>query len=131
MQLNLNRSIAFFDLETTGLNISQDKIIEIGILKIDQDQKESSFTQRINPEMPIPKESEEIHGISDEDVKDCPTFKEVAPKIIEFIGDADLAGYNSNKFDIPFLIEQFLQNAIDFSMENRRYIDFQTIFHKM
>lgn len=131
MQLNINKSIAFFDLETTGLNISKDKIIEIGIVKIDPNHKESNFIQRINPEIPIPEESFEIHGISNDDLKDCPTFKEVAQKIVDFIGDADLAGYNSNKFDIPFLIEQFLQHDIKFSMENRRYIDVQTIFHKM
>ncbi|MEX1000946.1 MAG: 3'-5' exonuclease [Crocinitomicaceae bacterium] len=131
MQLNLDKPIAFFDLETTGLNISQDRIIEIGILKIEPDQSESSYVRRINPEMDIPAESTEIHGIRNEDVKDSPTFREIAVEIKEFIGDADLAGYNSNKFDIPFLLEQFLSHNIDFSMEGRRYIDVQTIFHKM
>ena len=131
MQLNLSRSIAFFDLETTGLNISRDRIVEIGIVKIDKDHNETTYVQRINPEIEIPQESFEIHGISNEDVKDCPTFIEVAEDIKNFIGDADLAGYNSNKFDIPFLIEQFLQHEIEFSMKDRRYIDVQTIFHKM
>lgn len=131
MELNLKKSIAFFDLETTGLNISKDRIVEIAILKVDKDQGETSYVKRLNPEMAIPEESREIHGISDKDVKDCPTFKEVASEIKEFIGDADLAGYNSNKFDIPFLLEQFLAHDIDFSMDGRRFIDVQTIFHKM
>lgn len=131
MQLNLDRPIAFFDLETTGLNISTDRIVEIAILRIETDQTESSYVKRINPEIPISKESIEIHGITNNDVKDCPTFSELANEIKDFIGDADLAGYNSNKFDIPFLIEQFLSIGIDFDMSERRYIDVQTIFHKM
>jgi DNA polymerase-3 subunit epsilon len=131
MKLNLNRSIVFFDLETTGLNISRDKIVEIGIIKVDPDQKETSYVKRINPEIPIPAESEAIHGISNEDVKDCPTFKDVAEEIRDFIGDSDLAGYNSNKFDVPFLVEQFIKYEIEFSMKNRKLIDVQTIFHKM
>lgn len=131
MNLNLKRAIAFFDLETTGLNISKDKIVEIAILKVNPDQSESTYVKRINPEIPIPTESSEIHGIYDKDVKDCPTFKEVAKEIAEFIGDADLAGYNSNKFDIPVLLEHFLSHDIDFSMEGRKFVDVQTIFHKM
>lgn len=131
MNLNLKRSIAFFDLETTGLNISKDKIVEIAILKIAPDQSESSYVKRINPEMPIPDESSEIHGIYDKDVKECPKFRDVANEIKDFIGDADLAGYNSNKFDIPVLLEHFLSHEIPFSMEGRKFIDVQTIFHKM
>lgn len=131
MQLKLKRAIAFFDLETTGLNISKDKIIEIAILKVNPDQSEERYIKRINPGMPIPKESQEIHGISNEDVKDCPKFKELANEIKTFIGDADLAGYNSNKFDIPFLLEEFLNLGIEISMEDRKFIDVQTIFHKM
>ncbi|MEO9532660.1 MAG: 3'-5' exonuclease [Crocinitomicaceae bacterium] len=131
MNLNLTKSICFFDLETTGLNISKDKIIEISILKVSPDQSESSYTKKINPEMDIPAESTEITGITNEDVKDCPTFAQLAEEIKDFIGESDLAGYNSNRFDIPFLIEQFLSHNIDFSMENRRFIDVQTIFHKM
>ncbi|MCB9225206.1 MAG: 3'-5' exonuclease [Crocinitomicaceae bacterium] len=131
MDLNLNRPIAFFDLETTGLNISKDRIVEIAILRIEPDHSESSYLKRINPEMEISPESIEIHGITLEDVKDCPSFIDVAQEIKDFIGDADLAGYNSNKFDIPFLIEQFLAHGIDFDMKDRRYIDVQTIFHKM
>lgn len=131
MNLNLKRAIAFFDLETTGLNISKDKIVEIAILKVEADHTESSYVKRINPEIPIPNESSEIHGIYDKDVKDCPTFKEVAKEISDFIGDADLAGYNSNKFDIPVLLEHFLSHGIEFSMDGRKFVDVQTIFHKM
>ena len=131
MQLNLQRPIAFFDLETTGLNISKDKIIEIAILKVHPDHREERYVKRINPGIPITKESEAIHGISDADVKNCPKFKDLAQEIKEFIGDADLAGYNSNKFDIPFLLEEFLSIGIEIVMDNRRFIDVQTIFHKM
>jgi len=131
MQLNLKRAISFFDLETTGLNISKDKIIEIAILKVNPDQSEERYIKRINPGMSIPKESQEIHGISNDDVKDCPKFKELAAEIKTFIGDSDLAGYNSNKFDIPFLLEEFLNLGIEIPMEDRKFIDVQTIFHKM
>jgi len=131
MNLNLKKSIAFFDLETTGLNISKDKIIEISILKINPDQSEEIYTKRINPEMAIPEESTAIHQITNEDVKDCQTFSELAEEIKSFIADSDLAGYNSNRFDIPFLLEQFLSLNIDFDMKGRRFIDVQTIFHKM
>lgn len=130
MKLNLQRPLAFFDLETTGLNISKDKIIEISILKVNPDQSEETLTLKINPEIEIPEDSTEIHGITNEMVQDCPSFDKVAPRIKEFIGDSDLAGYNSNKFDVPFLIEQFLAHDIEFSMEGRKFIDVQTIFHK-
>lgn len=129
--MNLIKPLAFFDLETTGLNISKDKIIEIGILKVYPDQREERYVKRINPGMPIPAESQAIHGISDEDVKDAPTFEKVAEEIKKFIDDADLAGYNSNKFDVPFLLEEFLRLGIELEMENRKFIDVQTIFHKM
>lgn len=131
MQLNLSKPIAFFDLETTGLNISRDKIIEIAILKIQPDQSRETYVKRLNPGMPIPAESQAIHGITDADVKDCPKFEELATEIKAFIGDADLAGYNSNKFDIPFLLEEFLRIGIEIEMNNRRFVDVQTIFHKM
>lgn len=131
MQLNLKRPIAFFDLETTGLNISQDKIIEIAILKINPDQSEDRYIKRVNPGIPIPQESFEIHGISNDDLKDCPKFNLLAQEIVDFIGDADLAGYNSNRFDIPFLLEELLNNGVELNMEKRKFVDVQTIFHKM
>tara|TARA_B110000037_G_scaffold19257_1_gene20311 strand:+ start:21674 stop:22531 length:858 start_codon:yes stop_codon:yes gene_type:complete len=131
MNLNLIKPIVFFDLEATGLNISKEKIIEIAIIKINPDQTESTFVEKINPGFPIPPESTEIHGITDEDVKDCPTFEKFATAIIEFIGEADLAGYNSNRFDIPFLLEELLNAGLELDMENRRFIDVQTVFHKM
>lgn len=131
MQLNLRKPLAFFDLETTGLNISKDRIIEIAILKVYPDQREERYVKRINPGMPIPAESQAIHGISDADVKDCPSFGQLVQEIKSFIGDADLAGYNSNKFDIPFLLEEFLRLGVDLDMDERRFIDVQTIFHKM
>ncbi len=131
MNLHLTKPIAFFDLETTGLNISKDKIIEIAILKINPDQSEETFVQRLNPLIPISQESIEIHGITNDDLKDCPVFKDLAETIGEFIGDADLAGYNSNRFDIPFLLEELLNSGVDIDLEKRRFIDVQTIFHKM
>ncbi len=131
MELNLTKPIVFFDLEATGLNISSDRIVEIGIIKINTDNTEERYSARINPEIPIPKDITEIHGISDEDVADSPTFKILAPKIAEFIGESDLAGYNSNKFDIPLLLEEFIRAEVDFSMDNRKCVDVQNIFHKM
>lgn len=129
-QLNLKNPIVFFDLETTGLKIGKDKIVEIAILKINPNQSREEYYTRVNPEMPIPKESTEIHGISDADVQDCPTFKEIAHKIKDFIGTADLAGYNSNRFDIPFLVEELHQNNVEVDFKKRKMIDVQKIFHK-
>ncbi|MBJ6367851.1 3'-5' exonuclease [Snuella sedimenti] len=131
MQLNLNKPICFFDLETTGVNISQDRIVEISILKVFPDGKEESRTWLVNPEMPIPKEVTAIHGISDADVADKPTFKELAKEVHNMIKDSDLGGFNSNRFDIPLLAEEMLRAEIDFDMKNRVAIDVQTIFHKM
>lgn len=131
MKLNLKRPLAFFDLETTGVNIAADRIVEISILKISPDGSEESKTYRVNPQMPIPAESSFFHGIYDEDVKDAPVFKDIAPEIADFLGDADLAGYNSNKFDIPLLMEEFLRGGVDFSLEDRRFVDVQNIFHQM
>jgi DNA polymerase-3 subunit epsilon len=130
MKLKLKKPVAFFDLETTGLSVSKDRIVEIGIIKVNPDQSEESLTMRINPEMKISKESTEIHGISNEDLLDCPTFKQAGQKIFDFIGDADLAGYNSNKFDIPMLLEEFARVDLDFEMKNRKAVDVQNIFHK-
>jgi DNA polymerase-3 subunit epsilon len=129
--IQLNKPLAFFDLETTGLDVTNDRIIEIAILKMNPDGSKEHYSKRVNPEMPITPESSEITGISDADVKDCPTFKELAPEIAAFIGDSDLAGYNSNKFDIPVLAEEFLRAESDFDMSARKFIDVQNIFHKM
>jgi DNA polymerase-3 subunit epsilon len=131
MKLNLSRPIVFFDLEATGTNVAADRIVEICVLKINPDGTEEVRTRRINPTIPIPAEVVKIHGISDEDVKDEPTFKSVAKGLLEFIGNADLAGYNSNKFDVPMLIEEFYRAGIEFPMENRNLIDVQNIFHQM
>lgn len=130
MKLKLARPLAIFDLEATGLNISKDKIVEIAIIKINPDGTEETFTARVNPEINIPDEVIEIHGISNEDVKDCPTFKDLAAKITAFIGDADLGGYNSNKFDIPLLAEELLNAGSEFDMSKRKFVDVQNIFHK-
>ncbi|MFK8037207.1 MAG: exonuclease domain-containing protein [Crocinitomicaceae bacterium] len=131
MELNLKKAIVFFDLEATGLNVTKDRIVEIGIIKINSDGSEERLVQKVNPEMKMSQEVIDIHGITDEMVKDEPTFKTVAPKINAFIGDSDLAGYNSNKFDIPLLLEEFVRADEAFSMENRNCVDVQNIFHKM
>ena len=130
MKLNLTKSIAFFDIESTGLSTSKDRIVEIGIIKVNPDQSEESLTMRLNPEMTISKESVEIHGITQDDIKDAPTFKDASEKILNFIGESDLAGYNSNKFDIPMLMEEFSRVGIEFDMSVRKAIDVQNIFHK-
>lgn len=129
--LKLKRPLATFDLETTGVNVAQDRIVEISIIKLNPDGSEETLTELVNPGIPIPKESAEIHGITDEKVADKPTIKELAPKIIDFIGDADLSGYNCLKFDVPLLMEEFIRNEVDFSMKNRKVVDVQNIFHKM
>ena len=131
MKLNLTKPICFFDLETTGTNISKDRIVEISILKVFPDGREESNTWLVNPEMKIPQEVIAIHGITDEDVKDKPTFKELAKEIYNLIKDSDLGGFNSNRFDIPILAEEMLRSDIDFDMKNRVSVDVQTIFHKM
>jgi DNA polymerase-3 subunit epsilon len=131
MNLNLIKPICFFDLETTGINISKDRIVEISILKVFPDGKQESNTWKVNPEMHIPEEVTAIHGISDEDVADKPTFAELAKEINNVIKDSDLGGFNSNRFDIPLLAEEMLRADIDFDMKNRSSVDVQTIFHKM
>ncbi|CAI8442451.1 MAG: DNA polymerase III PolC-type [Polaribacter sejongensis] len=130
MNLNLTKPIVFFDLETTGTNIATDKIIEISILKVFPNGNKESKTWLVNPEMVIPKESIDVHGITNEKVLTEPTFKELAPKINEMIAAADLAGFNSNRFDIPLLAEELMRAGIDFNMKNRKAIDVQVIFHK-
>ncbi len=131
MELNLNRPLAFFDLETTGLSVSADRIIEISILKANPDGSKKILTKKINPGRPIPPESTAIHGISDEDVKDAPTFAEAGNELNRFLNNCDLAGYNCIKFDIPFLVEEFYRNEINFELKGRKFIDIQNIFHKM
>ncbi len=131
MKLNLKRPLAFFDLEATGINVGSDRIVEISILKAMPDGTELINTKRINPEIPIPLASSLIHGIYDEDIKDEPTFKSVAEEIVAFIGEADLAGYNSNKYDIPMLLEELLRAGVEFDMEGRQFVDVQNIFHQM
>ncbi len=139
MKLNLKKPLAFFDLETTGVNVASDRIVEIAILKVHPD---GSIERKpdanlgpdrllVNPEMPIPLESSLIHGIYDEDVQDAPTFRQMAQKLFKFLYDADLAGFNSNRFDVPILAEEFLRCEIDFSIEDRNLIDVQNIFHLM
>jgi len=130
MQLNLKNPLVFFDLETTGVNIVKDRIIEISFVKVYPNGKEERKTRRINPEMHIPEESTAIHGIKDEDVKDCPTFKSIAKSLAAQLEGCDLAGYNSNRFDIPLLAEEFLRADVDIDLNKRRFVDVQTIFHK-
>jgi DNA polymerase-3 subunit epsilon len=131
MALQLARPIVFIDLETTGINIATDRVIEIAIVKIMPDRTKTVKHKLINPQMSIPKECTEIHGITDEKVKDAPTFKEAANELKQFIDNADLSGYNSNRFDIPLLMEEFLRSGIELDMSNRRMLDVQTIFHMM
>jgi DNA polymerase-3 subunit epsilon len=131
MQLNLTKPICFFDLETTGVNITSDRIVEISVLKVHPNGKEENKTWIVNPGIPIPKEVTEIHGISDADVADKPSFKEIAKDVYNMIKDSDLGGFNSNRFDIPLLAEEMLRAEVDFDMKNRLAIDVQTIFHKM
>lgn len=130
MKLNLKNPIVFFDLETTGLDIANDRIVEIAYIKVYPNGNEESFTYRINPGMPIPADATAVHGITDEDVKDCPTFKEMAKKIAADFKGADLAGYNSARFDLPMLAEEFLRADIDIDLSTRKMVDVQTIFHK-
>lgn len=131
MKLNLRNPLVFFDLETTGTNINSDRIVEICYLKVYPNGNEESKTLRINPEMHIPEESSAIHGIYDADVADCPTFKEVAKKIAADIEGCDLAGFNSNRFDIPVLAEEFLRAGVDVDMMKRKFVDVQVIYHKL
>lgn len=131
MRLNLKNPLVFFDLETTGIDITKDRIVEISYVKVFPNGKEESKTMRINPERPIPPESTAIHGITDDDVKDCPTFKAVAKTLAAQIDGCDLAGYNSNRFDIPLLAEEFLRADVNIDLNRRKFVDVQTIFHKM
>jgi len=131
MQLHLKNPIVFLDLETTGINIVTDRIVEIALVKVNVDGSEDEKLLRINPEMPIPAEASMIHGIYDEDIKDAPTFKEVAKTLAKFLEGCDLGGFNSNRFDIPLLAEEFLRADVDIDLKKRKFIDVQAIFHKM
>jgi len=131
MKLVLKKPIAFFDLETTGVNIASDRIVELSFLRINVDGNEDIKTHKINPGIPIPLETSIIHGIYDEHVRDAPRFKDIAKDLQVFLKNCDLGGYNSNKFDIPMLVEEFLRCEIDLNMDGRRMIDVQNIFHQM
>lgn len=131
MKLAITRPLAFLDLEATGLTIGFDRIVEISVVKVSPSGERSTLTQRLNPEMPIPAVVSAIHGITDADVADMPTFKQFAPALLNFFGNSDLAGYNSNKYDIPLLVDEFIRAEVDFDFRSRRLIDVQNIFHKM
>jgi len=131
MNLKLYKPLCVFDLETTGTNVGKDRIVEICILKVNPDASRESKTWKVNPEMPIPKESSAIHGIYDEDVVNAPIFKEIAPKIMEMISGTDLGGFNSNRFDVPLLAEELLRAGLDFDLSKFKLVDAQTIYHKM
>jgi len=130
MKLNLKNPIVFFDLETTGLNIASDRIVEISYLKVFPNGTEELKTYRVNPTIPISKEANSIHGISDEDIKNEPTFTEIAKNIAKVLEGSDLAGYNSNKFDIPLLAEEMIRAGVDIDLKKRKFIDVQVIFLK-
>ena len=130
MKLDLKNPLVFFDLETTGMNISTDRIVELSYLKIFPDGREEVKTFRVNPGMPIPPETTKIHGISDDDIKEAPTFKEIAQTLANIFEGCDFAGFNSNKFDLPLLAEEFLRADVDFDLKKRKFIDAQVIFYK-
>ena len=129
--INIKRPLAFIDLETTGINISTDRIVQICVLKLHPDQTREVKNLMINPTIPIPEDASAVHKIYDDDVKNCPTFAEIAPELADFLNDCDLAGYNSNRFDIPLLIEEFLRSEVEFEFLSRKMVDVQNIFHKM
>ncbi|GAB4127871.1 MAG: 3'-5' exonuclease [Raineya sp.] len=129
--LNLKKPLVFFDLETTGTNIAKDRIVEFAFLKVMPNGNREMRAKKINPQMPIPLRSSQVHGIYDKDVQDAPTFKQVAKELAYFLEGADLAGFNIIRFDVPMLVEEFLRSGVDFSMNNRRLIDAQKIFHLM
>lgn len=131
MNISLNKPLCVFDLETTGLQVTKDRIVQIAVIKINPDGLKEELNLIVNPEMEIPQEVIDIHGITNERAKECPTFKELAVQVATFIGNSDLAGFNSNKFDIPVLAEEFLRVGVDFDLSNRAFIDVQNIFHKM
>lgn len=131
MKLNLKNPAVVFDLETTGVSLVRDRIIEISILKIHPDGLEEVKTRRINPGMPIPPESTAVHGITDEDVKDCPTFEQVAKSLYQWIEGCDIIGFNSTRFDVPMLVEELLRAGVAVDFSRRKFVDVQAIYHKM
>ncbi|MEI6184274.1 MAG: 3'-5' exonuclease [Bacteroidota bacterium] len=131
MNIELSKPLAFFDLETTGINLATDRIVEIAIVKIMPDGTKTVKRKLINPEMPIPAGASAVHGITDEMVKDAPTFRQVANEIKQFLDNADLGGFNSNRFDVPILVEEFLRVGLDFTIDGRKLVDVQRIFHMM
>lgn len=131
MELNLRNPLIFFDLETTGVNITKDRIVEISYIKVFPNGQEQEKTIRVNPGMPIPPEATAIHHTTDEDVKDKPLFKDIAKDLSHVFEGCDIAGFNSNRFDIPLLMEEFLRAGVNFDISKRKFIDIQTIFHKM
>lgn len=130
MKLKLKRPIVFFDLETTGVDASKDRIVEVSMIKIMPDGEEICKTRKLNPGMHIPEEATAIHGITDEDVKDCPTFAQVAKSLAQFLQGCDFGGFNSNRFDLPLLVEEFMRADVEVDFKRRRFIDVQNIFHK-
>lgn len=130
MKLNLKRPIVFFDLETTGVDTSKDRIVEISMIKVMPDGSKDIKTRRVNPEMPIPAEATAVHGITDEDVKNEPTFRQLAKSLAQFIQGCDFGGFNSNRFDLPLLVEEFLRVGVDVDLKRRKFVDVQNIFHK-
>lgn len=130
MKLKLKRPIIFFDLETTGVDVSRDRIVEISMIKIMPDGEEITRTRRLNPTIPIPAEATAVHGITDEDVKDQPTFAQVAKSLARFVEGCDFGGFNSNRFDLPVLAEEFLRAGVEVDLKRHRFIDVQNIFHK-
>lgn len=130
-KLNLKNPLVFFDLETTGINIAKDRIVEFAFIKVMPNNETETYSQRINPEMPIPTESSLIHGIYDEDVKDAPSFKAIAKNLAKFLEGCDLAGFNILRFDVPMLVEEFLRVEVDFDIDKRKLVDAQRIFFMM
>ncbi len=131
MKVAVKNPLIFFDLETTGVDPAKDRIVEISMLKLFPNGDRDTRTRRINPEMPIPAQATAVHGISDADVKDCPRFRDIARSLVSFVEGCDFAGYNSNRFDVPVLVEEFLRAGIDIDLKKRKFIDVQNIFHRM
>ncbi len=131
MKLNLKNPIIFFDLETTGIDVAKDRIVELCYIKVFPNGNEESKSMRLNPEMHIPEGASQVHGIYDEDVQDCPTFADIAVDLRQVFDGADLAGFNSNRFDIPLLVEEFLRAGIDIDLSKRKMVDVQNIYHKL